>query len=123
MSVNKIILVGNVGKQPEIKTLESGSMVANFTIATNEMIKGEKKTEWHNIVAWNKTAELISKYVNKGQQLYVEGKLQTRTWDDKDGNKKYMTEIVAWSVDFIGAKASDQDATAESDFTADQIPF
>jgi len=99
MSVNKSILVGNVGNDPEIKTFENGSKVANFSLATSENWKdknGEKQeaTEWHNIAVFGKLADIVESYVKKGQQLYVEGKIKTRSWDDQDGNKKYMTEIV-----------------------------
>jgi len=109
MSVNKVILVGRVGADPELKNLQNDGKVVNFSIATSESFKGKdgtktEKTEWHNIVAWGQLAEIISKNVSKGSQLYVEGKIQTRTWDDKDGNKKYTTEVVANQVTFLGSK-------------------
>ncbi len=109
MSVNKVILVGNVGKDPEIRHLESGVAVANFPLATSENYtakNGEKvsTTEWHNIVLWRGLAEVAEKYVKKGKQLYIEGKIRTRNYDDKDGNKKYITEIVADVMQFLGTK-------------------
>jgi single-strand DNA-binding protein len=98
-SVNKVILVGRLGKDPEVKYTQSGKAVANFSIATDESYKnndGEKvkKTEWHNIVVWGNSVEnFVQKYIHKGDMVYVEGKLQTRSWEDKEGNKKYTTEI------------------------------
>lgn len=96
--VNKVILVGNVGRDPEIRHLDNNLIMARFSLATSESYKnknGEKitNTEWHNIVVWRTLAEIAEKYVRKGSQLYVEGKLRTRSWDDKDGNKRYSTEI------------------------------
>ena len=98
--VNKAILVGRLGKDPEIKYTPSGTAIANFTIATSENYKdkdGQKqeRTEWHRIVAFGKLAEICGEYLAKGKQVYIEGRIQTRSWDDKDGNKKYMTEMVA----------------------------
>jgi single-strand DNA-binding protein len=112
MSVNKVILVGNVGKDPEVRYLEGGSSVANFSLATTEFYKnksGEKvsQTEWHNIVAWRHLAELSEKYINKGRQLYIEGRITTRSWEDKDGNKRYTTEIVAGSIQLLGRKSDE----------------
>jgi len=96
---NKVQLIGNLGNNPEIITLENGSKLAKFSIATNESYKnaaGEKitNTDWHNLVAWNKTAEIIEKYLEKGKKIAIEGKLTTRSYDDKEGNKKYITEVV-----------------------------
>lgn len=109
MSVNKAILVGNVGNDPEIRHLEGGTAVANFSIATSESYKdknGERitKTEWHNIVAWKGLAEIVEKYVKKGQQLYIEGKICSRSWEDKEGNKKYTTEIVVNVLQMLGKR-------------------
>lgn len=97
--VNKVILVGNLGKDPEVKHLDNGKAVATFSLATNETYKnreGERvtKTEWHNIVAWTPFAEIIEKFTKKGQQIYLEGKLTTRSWDDQNGQKRYTTEVV-----------------------------
>lgn len=108
MSVNKVILLGRLGQNPELKYTPSGSSVCNFSLATSESWKdknnGQKqeKTEWHRIVVWGKLAELCHQYLSKGRQVFVEGRLQTRSWDDKTGNKKYTTEILASTVQFIG---------------------
>lgn len=100
---NRVQLIGHVGQEPEIKNLESGKKLANISIATNEIYKnakGEKveKTEWHRITAWGKTAEIIEKYVSKGKEIAIEGKLTHRSYDDKDGNKQYITEVVAEEI-------------------------
>jgi single-strand DNA-binding protein len=111
MSVNKVILIGNVGKDPETRYLENGTPVSNFTLATNEIYNrnGEKvtNTEWHNIVVWRTLADVAQKYVKKGSQVFIEGKIRTRSWDDKDGNKRYTTEIVADSMQLLGRKPED----------------
>ncbi|MDF1553107.1 MAG: single-stranded DNA-binding protein [Deferrisomatales bacterium] len=103
--VNKAILLGNLGKDPEVRYTQSGSAVANFSLATTERRKqGEEwtdHTEWHNIVVFGKTAENCGQYLQKGSQVYLEGRIQTRKWDDKDGNTKYMTEIVAFDIQFL----------------------
>ena len=106
-SVNKVILIGNLGKDPEVKYTPSGTAVANFTLATNERYKDkdgqwQDRTEWHNIVAWQRTAEIVGEYLKKGRSVYVEGRLQTRSWDDKDGQKHYKTEIVAQDLVLLG---------------------
>ncbi|MBI3398294.1 MAG: single-stranded DNA-binding protein [Deltaproteobacteria bacterium] len=105
--VNKAILVGRLGKNPEIKYTANGTAIANFTIATSENFKdkeGQKqeRTEWHRIVAFGKLAEICGEYLVKGKQIYIEGRIQTRSWDDKNGNKKYMTEIVANTMQMLG---------------------
>lgn len=112
MSVNKVILVGNLGKDPELKELPSGTKMTTFTMATTERYKDkqgaqQEKTEWHNIVAWGPLADICAKYLHKGKQVYIEGKIQTRTYDDRDGNKRYMTEIVANEMQMLG-RPSDQ---------------
>ncbi len=104
---NKVQLIGNLGNDPEIINLESGKMLAKFSIATNESYKnskGEKitDTQWHNVVAWGKTAEIVEKYVTKGKEIAIEGKLTNRSWDDKDGNKRYTTEIVCSELLMFG---------------------
>ncbi|HKM92966.1 MAG TPA: single-stranded DNA-binding protein [Prolixibacteraceae bacterium] len=109
MSVNKVILVGNVGKDADVRYIESGVAVASFSLATSETYvakSGEKvtNTEWHNIVVWRGLAEFAGKYITKGRQLYIEGRLRTRSYDDKDGVKKYATEIVADSIQLLGRK-------------------
>ena len=106
-SVNKVILIGNLGSDPEVKYTPSGTAVANFNIATNESWvtkdgKKEERTEWHKIVVWSKLAELCGEYLAKGRPVYLEGRLQTRDWNDKDGNKRYTTEIVAQTIQFLG---------------------
>ncbi|GEC79373.1 single-stranded DNA-binding protein [Flavobacterium aquatile] len=104
---NKVQLIGHVGQEPEIKTFDGGKKVANITIATNESYtnsKGEKveNTEWHRITAWGKVADIIEKYVIKGKEIAIEGKLTHRSYDDKDGNKRYITEIVASELLLLG---------------------
>lgn len=110
--VNKVILIGHLGKDPEVRYTPSGQAVANFTLATTESWtdkQGQRqdRTEWHRIVVWGKTAELAGEYLSKGRQVYVEGKLQTRQWDDQDGNKKSTTEIVGSNLTFLGARGGD----------------
>jgi single-strand DNA-binding protein len=117
MSVNKAILVGRVGVTPELKNLEAGNKVTNFSFATSEYFKdksGEKqeKTEWHNIVAWGTLAEIIAKNVVKGTQLYIEGKIQNRSYEDKDGVKKYTSEVVANEIKFLGSKKTEEGESA-----------
>jgi len=109
MSVNKVILVGNLGADPELRYLPSGQGVCEFRIATSERWTGKDgqprdRTEWHRIVVWGKQGEQCKEYLAKGRQVYVEGALRTRSWDDKDGNKRYMTEIVAQRVQFLGGR-------------------
>ncbi len=108
MSINKVILIGRLGQNPEVRSTPSGSSVANFSIATSEAWNdksGQKqeRTEWHRIVVWGKQAELCQQYLSKGRQVYIEGKLQTRQWQDKDGQTKYTTEVHAQSIQFLGA--------------------
>jgi len=104
---NKVQLIGNVGNDPEIKTLDGGKKVANLTIATNDSYKNEKgekveQTEWHKVVAWGKTAEIIEKYVTKGKEVALEGKLTHRSYDDKNGEKRYITEVVVSELLLLG---------------------
>ena len=106
---NKVQLIGNLGQDPEIINLESGKTLAKFSIATNESYKnaqGEKvtDTQWHNVVAWGKTAGLVEKYLTKGKEIALEGKLTTRSWDDKEGNKRYTTEVVCNELLMLGGK-------------------
>lgn len=114
-SVNKVILIGNLGNDPEIRYTPSGAAVANFNIATNESWnskegKKEERTEWHKIVVWSKLAELCGEYLSKGRTVYVEGRLQTREWNDKDGNKRYTTEVVAQTIQFLGGPMGERGA-------------
>ena len=108
--VNKVILVGNVGKDPEIRATQGGMSIASFALATTDRTKGQDgqwtdKTEWHNLVAFQRTAEIVRDYVKKGSQVYVEGKIQTRSWDDKEsGQKKYKTEILVNDLQLLGGR-------------------
>ena len=110
--VNKVILIGNLGKDPEVRFTQSGSAVANFSIATSEQWndrdgKRQERTEWHNIVVWGKQGELCGQYLAKGRQVYVEGSIRTRSYDDKDGKKVYATEVVADDVILLGSRGGD----------------
>jgi len=102
--MNKAILIGNVGKEPELRKTQSGISVANFSLATSKKVKGEDKTEWHRIVAWDKLAEIIEKYVKKGDKIMIEGEIETRDYE-KDGRKVYTTEIRAWNMEMLGGKS------------------
>lgn len=109
---NKVQLIGNLGNAPEVKTLESGKKIARFSVATNESYrnaKGEKVTEtqWHNLVAWGKVAEIVEKYLTKGKEVAIEGKLISRSYNDKDGNKKYITEVQVSELLMLGVKATE----------------
>ena len=112
MSLNKAMLIGNVGRDPEVRYLEgnNGAKVATFTLATTERYRdrnGETRenTEWHNIVAWRNTADVVERFVKKGTQLYIEGRIRTRSWDDQTGNKRYTTEIIADTLQLLGKKS------------------
>lgn len=150
-SVNKVILLGNVGKDPEIKVLPSGQPVANFSVATSDRFKDQQgnfqdRTEWHNVVAYGKLADIVRDYVKKGNKLYVEGRLTTRSWDDKDSGKKvYRTEIVIADLSLLSGRgeegsggggytqqrsgssydqrSSSNDEYANTGITDDDIPF
>lgn len=105
---NKVQLIGHVGNDPEIKTFDGGKKLANFTLATNESYKNDKgekveETQWHKLVAWGKTAEIIEKYVSKGKEIAIEGKLSHKSYEDKDGIKRYVTEIVATEILLLGS--------------------
>ena len=111
MSFNKVILIGNVGKDPEVRHLETGIAVASFTLATTERYKNrngelQDQTEWHNIVCWRNLAELSEKYIKKGAQIFVEGKIRTRSWADQTGAKRYTTEIVADNIRLLDRKGA-----------------
>ncbi len=116
--VNKVILIGNLGKDPEVRYLEGGIAVANFPLATTEVHKnrsGDKveSTEWHNIVLWRGLAEVAEKLLKKGMQVYIEGRLRTRTWEDKDGSKKRATEIVGENLTILGRKSANGEQGGE----------
>lgn len=142
MSLNKVMIIGRLGSNPELRYTPSGMAVANFNLATNEYWNdksGEKqeRTEWHKVVVWGKQAETANQYLSKGRQAYIEGRLQTRQWEDKDGNKRYTTEVVASNIQFLGGGGRDADVgagagasmgggqpqMAEPSFTEDDIPF
>jgi single-strand DNA-binding protein len=119
MSINKAILVGNVGKDPEIRHLDSGVAVATFSLATSETYiakNGDKvtSTEWHNIVLWRGLAEIAEKYVRKGKQLYIEGRIRTRSYEDKDGQKKYITEINGDVMKLLGSREGQPASAVET---------
>lgn len=101
-SVNKVILIGNLGKDPEVRYSASGTAVANFTLATTDRYGEEDRTEWHRIVAFGRVAEICGEYLSKGRQIYIEGRIQTRDWEDRDGNKRYTTEIVVNNMQMLG---------------------
>jgi len=144
--VNKVILVGNLGKDPEVRHLEGGNSVANFTLATNEYYKDKQgarveRTEWHNISAWRGLAELAEKYLKKGSQVYIEGKLRTRQYQDKDQQTRYITEIIAEEISLLGgrpggnngsgsngnnngaANGPDENVSLRQEPELDQLPF
>ena len=132
--VNKVILVGNLGKDPEVRHLEGGAAVANFTLATTEVYKDktgtrQEQTEWHNIVVWRGLAEIAEKYLKKGMTIYVEGKLRTRSWDDKEGHKRYTTEIVGDTFTILSKKENTNSSGTANDSlssdpkTEDDLPF
>lgn len=107
-SVNKVILVGRVGKDPETRYTPNGNVIANLSLATSEKRKGEDSTEWHRLVFFDKLAEVVTNYLKKGSLIYVEGKIQTRKWQDKEGQDRYSTEIVANSMQMLGGKSEEQ---------------
>ena len=136
--VNRVILVGRLGRDPEMRHTSSGTAVANFSVATNERWndqKGERqeRTEWHNVVVWNKLAEICNEYLSKGKLVYLEGRLQTRDWEDRDGNKRRTTEVVAAEMRMLGARGGDDGVQEEVKqgeggpmdvgITDDDIPF
>ncbi|MCX2744883.1 single-stranded DNA-binding protein [Mangrovivirga sp. M17] len=108
--VNKVILVGNLGKDPEVRHLDNGRAVANFPLATSEVYKNRQtnervtNTEWHNVVLWSPLAEVAERFLKKGSQVYIEGKITTRSYDDKEGNKRYITEIVGREMTLLGSR-------------------
>ena len=132
--VNKVILIGNLGKDPDVRYLDNGVAVANFSLATTENYKnkeGERvsQTEWHNIVLWRGLAEVAEKYLKKGASIYIEGKIKTRKWEDKEGNTRYNTEILVDSMNMLGNKKSQEDPQSLSsesvtnDDKSDDLPF
>ena len=111
--INKVILIGNLGKDPEIKHTASGAAIVNATLATNESWKGkdgerQERTEWHRLVFFGKLAEIVGEYLTKGSQIYVEGRIQTRTWEDNEGKTRYTTEIVGNNMQMLGSKGGSE---------------
>ncbi len=137
--VNKAILIGNLGKDPEVRQLESGVKVATFSLATSETYKtkdGNKveQTEWHNIVLWRGLAEVAEKYLKKGNPLYVEGRIRTRSWEDKEGNRRYTTEIIGDNMTMLSSRRDNEssqqtppppaeDSSGFNEEEADDLPF
>jgi single-strand DNA-binding protein len=132
MSVNKVILIGNLGKDPEVRFTNNGRAVARFPIATSEVWKDasggrQERTEWHNVVVWGKQGESCGQYLAKGRQVFVEGSIRTRTYDDKAGTKRYITEIVAQNVRFLGGGggtrvAQETEASGSEDMAGSGMP-
>tara|TARA_S200002703_G_scaffold152682_1_gene153348 strand:- start:1727 stop:2140 length:414 start_codon:yes stop_codon:yes gene_type:complete len=137
MSMNLVVLLGKLGKDPELKYTSNSKAFLNLSIATQKYVKGEKKTQWHTVIFWGKNAENVAQYTTKGSDLLINGELSTRVWEDKDGNKRYKTEVVGTSFSFIGNRAtSDQKSKPQQSFkdadykidttpsiTHDDIPF
>jgi single-strand DNA-binding protein len=131
-SLNKCMIIGNVGRDPEMRYTPNGSAVTSFSVAVSRQWTGQeglqKETEWFNVVAWNKLAELCSQYVKKGSSVYVEGRMQTHSWDGTDGQKHYKTELIAQTVTFLDSKASGtgqrptEGAAGEDDLGGDTEP-
>lgn len=130
--LNKVMIIGNLGKDPEMRFTANGSAVANFSVAVSRQYSagdGERReeTEWFRVVAWNKLAELCNQYLQKGRRVYVEGRLQTRSWDGQDGQKRYSTEVIANEVQFLDRAASGVEARegGEGEFSSDpdDLPF
>lgn len=132
-NLNKVMIIGNVGSEPEMRFTTSGASVTSFSVAVNDRFKSgeewQEKTEWFHVVAWQKLAETCNQFLAKGKQVYIEGRLQTRSWEDKEGQKKYRTEIVASKVLFLGKKedgggAGEAPAKEETDIPfSDDEPF
>ncbi len=137
-SLNKVMLIGNLGKDPEVRYTASGQAVASFSLATSEKFKGksgewEERTEWHNITLWGKLAEIAGEYLSKGKTVYIEGRLQTRKWQDKSGNDRYTTDIVGDKMQMLSPKGERRGSESSSEpsgggyeeppFQDDDIPF
>jgi len=126
--INCVTFIGHLGKDPEVRHLDNGKAVTNFSLATSETFKnkaGEKQTstEWHNIVLWTPLAEIAEKYLSKGSQIYLEGKLTHRAYDDKDGNKRYITEVVGKTLTMLGSKGNTERVAVTVEDQADNLPF
>ena len=125
--LNKVQLIGNLGRDPELRYTKSGQAVANFTVATNESWTNksgerEERTEWHRVVAWARLAEISGEYLSKGRQVYIEGRLQTREWEDKEGNKRYTTEIKADRMLMLGGRGGGSGGEASGGFSDEPGP-
>ena len=112
--VNLVILLGNIGKDPELRQTKGGKDVTSFSLATSKKINGEERTTWHRIVAWNKTASVCAEYLSKGSQVHITGEIQNREWEDGEGNKKHTTEIVAHNVTFVGQGQGSSQSSSSS---------
>ena len=135
MSVNNWHGIGNLGKDPELRYTQSGKAVVSFSIAITDKVNGEDRTEWVNIVAWQKLAEICSEYLEKGKKVYIQGRLQTRSYEDRDGNRRYITEVVAYSMEMLSPKSeakrqeprrqepSHQEPSQDTTWADDDIPF
>ncbi len=127
-SVNKAILIGNLGKDPEVRTLENGAKLARFSIATSESYTdkntGERRdiTDWHNVVLWRGLADIAEKYLTKGQKVYIEGKIKTRSWQDEAGQTKYATEVVADNMTMLSSRGEVNSAPSTSNYPSDGTP-
>jgi len=126
MSINKVILVGHLGKDPELRYTPTGTPVATFSLATSEKFKDrdgqpQERTEWHNIVAWRGLAEICDKYLHKGKQVYIEGKITTRKYQDRDGQDRYITEIIADQMQMLGRSPDSQNQGDQAPH--DDVPF
>ena len=120
--VNKVIIVGNVGRDPEVRFTKAGTAVATFSVATSERFKDrdgqpQERTEWHRVVAWAQLADICGKYLRKGKQVYIEGRLQTRDWEDKDGHKRYTTEVVANVMQMLGRREDDGGGSSDDSYS------
>jgi single-strand DNA-binding protein len=127
MSVNKVLLIGNLGRDPEMRYTPSGRPVARFSLATTEVWNDaegnrQERTEWHNIVVWGKQAESCSQYLAKGRQVFVEGSIRSRSYDDKDGNRRYITEVIAQRVQFLGGRGGGESAAPPPPSAAAEEP-
>lgn len=127
-SINKVILIGNLGKDPEVRRLESGAVVANFPIATSESytdkVTGEKRetTDWHDIVVWRGLAEVVEKYVRKGMKIYVEGRLKKRSWQDKDGQTRYTTEVLCDNLTILTRPENSEKPSSQPNYSNEGTP-
>ena len=136
--INRVTLVGRLGRDPEMRQTGTGNPVVNFSVATNESWKDkngeqQERTEWHKVIAWGRLAEICNEYLTKGKQVYIEGRLQTNEWEDKDGNKRYTTEVVANEMKMLGTRSEEgytspseqasKGGEMDSGLTEDDIPF